>query len=244
MANKSYNFLMNIVSRNNVSLSNLEKSILEKLKTSDFDIAEADINSFAHEFFISNSSITRFSQKLGFNGFTEMKYALSNDEVSYNYISQDRYLSIINDIDKLDDDIVELIHNFHKFNKIVVVGIGSSGLLANEFIYKLGELGLYNTDYAKEPYRIDMLASNLNEDDLMICLSLSGENDNIIKGARVAHANNATIFSISGDLNTRLKELSNYYIKVPNFSTHQYSISKMAPLLIYIDIICEIYSQK
>ncbi|MDO4604553.1 MAG: MurR/RpiR family transcriptional regulator [Helcococcus sp.] len=244
MANKSYNYIMNIVSRNNVSLSNLEKSILEKLKKSDFNIAEADINTFAHEFFISNSSITRFSQKLGFNGFTELKYALSNDDTSFNYIAQERYASIINYIEKLDDDLVELIHNLDKFNKIIVVGIGSSGLLANEFIYKLGELGLYNTDYAKEPYRIDMLTANLKADDLMICLSLSGEHDNIVKGARAARSHNAKILSISGEINTRLKELSDYYIKTPCYSTHQYSISKMAPLLIYIDIICEIYSQR
>lgn len=244
MANKSYNYIMNIVSRNNVSLSNLEKSILEKLKKSDFNIAEADINTFAHEFFISNSSITRFSQKLGFNGFTELKYALSNDDTSFNYIAQERYASIINYIEKLNDDIVELIHNLDKFNKIIVVGIGSSGLLANEFIYKLGELGLYNTDYAKEPYRIDMLTANLKADDLMICLSLSGEHDNIVKGARAARSHNAKILSISGEVNTRLQELSDYYIKTPCYSTHQYSISKMAPLLIYIDIICEIYSQR
>lgn len=243
MTNKSYDFIMNIVSREKIKLSSLESSTLEKLKNSDFNIAEADINNFASTFFISNSTITRFAQKLGFNGYTELKYALHNKNNQLQYITQNRYNSILHKIEPLDNEMVEFIKSFDKFDKIVVIGIGSSGLLANEFIYKMGEMGLYNTDYAKEPYKIDMLAKSLDEKDLMICLSLSGENINIVKGARVAFEQKATILSISGNEEAPLKEFSHHFIKVPNYSTHEYAISKIYPILLYIDIICEIYSK-
>lgn len=244
MSNKSYDFIMNIISKNKITLSNLEKNIIENLKNSDIDISDIDINTFAKEFFISNSTITRFSQKLGFNGFTELKYALHNDESRFKYITQDRYSTFINDIEPLNDEITTFIKNLDKFQKIVIIGIGSSGLVANEFIYKMGELGLYNTDYAKEPYKIDMIAKSLNQNDLMICLSLSGENDNILKAARVAKQVGSVILSISGSENSTLKTYSDYYIKVPNYSIHEYSISKIFPILSIVDIICEIYSKK
>lgn len=244
MSNKSYDFIMNIISKNKITLSNLEKNIIENLKNSDIDISDIDINTFAKEFFISNSTITRFSQKLGFNGFTELKYALHSDESRFKYITQDRYSTFINDIVPLNDEITNFIKNLDKFQKIVIIGIGSSGLVANEFIYKMGELGLYNTDYAKEPYKIDMIAKSLNQNDLMICLSLSGENENILKAARVAKQVGSVILSISGSENSTLKTYSDYYIKVPNYSIHEYSISKIFPILTIVDIICEIYSKK
>lgn len=243
MTNKSYDFIMDIVSREKIKLSSLESSTLEKLKNSNFDIAEADINNFASTFFISNSTITRFAQKLGFNGYTELKYALHNKNNQLRYFTQIRYNSILHKIKPLNQEIVDFIENFNKFEKIVVIGIGSSGLLANEFIYKMGEMGLYNTDYAKEPYKIDMLAKSLDENDLMICLSLSGENINIVRGAKVASEQKATILSISGNENAPLSKYSDYFIKVPNYSTHEYSISKIYPILLYIDIICELYSK-
>lgn len=235
---------MNIVSRENIKLSALESSILNKLQLSDFDLAKADINSFAHEFYTSNSTVTRFSQKLGFNGFTELKYALQNNEDCLTYITQERVSTLAREISCIDPKTSEFIKNFDRFDKIVVIGIGSSGLLANEFIYKMGELGLYNTDYAKEPYKIDMLAQSLNEDDLMICLSLSGENANIIKGAQFAKERGASILSISGSQPSSLESFSDYYLKTPNYSTHGYSISKIFPILLYVDIICEIYASK
>lgn len=244
MSNKSYNFIMNIISENNIKLSALESNILDKLKDSDFNIAESDINRFASEFYISNSTITRFSQKLGYTGFLELKYALHNNENTFNYITQNRYNHIITELEPLSDELVDFIKSFDSFDKIVVIGIGSSGLIANEFIYKMGENGLYNTDYAKEPYKIDMLAKSLNEDDLMICLSLSGENINIIKGARVAYEQGATILSISGNENPTIRKYSHYFIKTPSYSTHEYSISKIFPILVYVDIICEIYANK
>lgn len=235
MSNKSYDFIMNIISKNKITLSNLEKNIIENLKNSDIDISDIDINTFAKEFFISNSTITRFSQKLGFNGFTELKYALHSDESRFKYITQDRYSTFINDIVPLNDEITNFIKNLDKFQKIVIIGIGSSGLVANEFIYKMGELGLYNTDYAKEPYKIDMIAKSLNQNDLMICLSLSGENENILKAARVAKQVGSVILSISGSENSTLKTYSDYYIKVPNYSIHEYSISKIFPILTIVE---------
>lgn len=244
MKNKSYNYIMNIVSKNNIKLSKLEQSIMDRLKDSPIEFIDTDISQVANNFYISNSTITRFSQKLGFDGFLELKYAMSNHDDNYAYITQNRYISILNDLEMLNKEAVELINNLDKFRKIFIVGIGSSGLLANEFLYKLSELGLTNTDYAKEPYKIDMIADSLASDDLLICLSLSGENSNIIKAAKFAQSHGTKILSISGSEKAELEKYSDVYIRTPKYSTHQYSISKMFPILLIIDIICEIYSNR
>lgn len=242
--NKSYIFIKNIISKNSIKLSHLEQEFLDSLGDSDIEIYDSYISELSKEFYVSNSTITRFAKKLGFDGFNELKFALQNIKEPTKYQTQQIYTSLINDIKEFDDDIVELIHNFNKFNRIVIVGIGSSGLIANEMMFKLGEIGLNNLDYAKEPYSINLLSNALRKNDLLICISLSGENTHILEACENAKNNCSTIFSITGNVNSSLMTYSDYTLKTPNYSTYEYSISKMLPILVYIDIICEIYLNK
>ncbi|MFM1524578.1 MULTISPECIES: MurR/RpiR family transcriptional regulator [Helcococcus] len=242
--NKSYNFIKNLISKNSIKLSHLEQEFLDRLGESNIEIFDSYISELSKAFYVSNSTITRFAKKLGFDGFNELKFALQNIQEPEKYQTQKIYTSVINDIKEFDKDIVELIHNLDKFHRIVIVGIGSSGLIANEMMFKLGEIGLNNLDYAKEPYGINILSNNLSENDLLICISLSGENTHILEACENAKNHNATIFSISGNVNSSLKNYSDYLLKTPGYSTYEYSISKMLPILIYIDIICEIYTKR
>lgn len=242
--NKSYIFINNIISKNSIKLSDLEKEILNNLLKSSIEIYDSNISELSKKFYVSNSTITRFAKKLGYDGFNELKFALQNIDDSPIYLTQKIYSNILDEVPELDPKIVKFIQNIDRFNKIVIVGIGSSGLVANEAMYKFGEMGLKNLDSAKEPYSINLLAKGLGENDLFIVLSLSGENRNILEGLEIAKSNNTTVLSITEDKNSTLVQQSDYYLLTPTYSTFEYTISKMFPLLTYIDIICEIYSRK
>lgn len=241
--NKSYIFIKNIISKNSIKLSHLEQEFLDRLGESDTEISESFISDLSKQFYVSNSTITRFAKKLGFDGFNELKFAIQNVKESAKYQTQKIYIDLINEIKEFDDDIIEVIRNLDNFTRIVIVGIGSSGLIANEMMFKLGEIGLNNLDYAKEPYSINLLSNSLSTSDLLICISLSGENTHILEACENAKNKKATIFSITGNISSSLMNYSDYVLKTPNYSTYEYSISKMLPMLIYIDIICEIYSK-
>lgn len=242
--NKSYIFIKNIISKNSIKLSHLEQEFIDRLGESDIEIFDSYISDLSKKFYVSNSTITRFAKKLGYDGFNELKFALQNVKEPVKYQTQKIYTSLINDIKEFDEDVLQLIYNLEKFSRIVIVGIGSSGLISNEMMFKLGEIGLNNLDYAKEPYSINLLSKALDKDDLLICISLSGENTHILEACENAKQKGATIFSITGNINSSLMNYSDYILKTPSYSTYEYSISKMLPILVYIDIICEIYSKK
>lgn len=242
--NKSYVFIKNIISKKSIKLSHLEKEFLFRLGKSDIEIYNSNINELSKFFYVSNSTITRFAKKLGFDGFNELKFTINNLDESPTYLTQKIYTNIINDIKEFSEEQINFIHNLDNFKRIIIIGIGSSGLVANETMYKFGELGLKNLDIAKEPYSINLLSNSLNTDDLLVVLSLSGENRNILEGMNLAKKRNATILSITEDENSTLAKSSDFVLITPSYSKYEYKISKIMPILTIIDIVCEIYSKK
>lgn len=243
MTVSSYEFIMDIISSNDISLSKSEESILNTLKLHSYDITSFDIADFSKTFFVSNATVTRFSQKLGFSGYQELRYAISESKDVSIYKSQDIYLSMINSIEELPERNIKLIKNLNSFSKIAIIGIGSSGLCANEFVYKLRELDLFTSDYAKEPYSINLLTKNLSYNDLLIAISLSGENHTILEGVNNAIDKGSPVFSITRNCDSSLGKISDYIMPTPAYPHHSYEISRMAPILITMDIICELYQK-
>lgn len=242
MTNKSYDFIMDLISKNNYKLSKTDMIILNLMKEKDIDISSMNIAEFSNTFYVSNATATRFSKKLGYDGFHELKYALNNQALDYTYKSQKVYKQIIDSIEVFDQEAVSFIKKMDNFDKILIIGIGSSGLVANEFSYKLNEFNLSNVNYATEPYRIDLLCQNLSDKDLLIAISNSGEHSNILKAIGQAKVKKAKILAISGVRSSSLVKNSDIAIISPSYSSHLLTISKTISQLLIVDIICEIFN--
>ena len=65
--------LIELVNENYGIFSDTEKSICSFLLDNQQDLSVMNINEFAQKSLSSKSSVIRFSQKLGFTGFSEMK---------------------------------------------------------------------------------------------------------------------------------------------------------------------------
>ena len=241
MTNTTYNFIMDIISSKSIKLSKSERVIVDKIKDMDLDLAKLHIGEFANLLELSNSTITRFAQKLGFDGYSELKFKISQKLQSPKSLSQEIYKNFIDSCKAFDDRTIDFIKSLASFGKIAVIGIGSSGLCANEFVYKFGEIGLDNTDYAKEPYSINLLSKGLSEDDLLIAISLSGENHNLLEGVDNAKANRAKILAITGDGESTLAKEASLAIILPPYPKYSYNISKIFPVTFMLDMICEAY---
>lgn len=239
MANKSYEFISKLIQEKQIKISNLEASFLDNLKVSTLEIYDLHISQLASMFYMSNASISRFSQKLGFSGYQELKYAIQSSDSSFKSITKNRYFDLLKLSPDLDEKTKLFLNNIEKYNKILIVGLESNGLVALEFKIKLERIGLKNIDYAIEPMKIDMLSSSLSSNDLMIVLALDGNNQSILRFSEHCYLNSVDILSISESKDSRLKKYSKIYLTTPYQREYLYNISKMIPLLLYIDLICE-----
>ena len=186
--------------------------------------------------YTSPSTVVRLSRKLGFTGYKELQQALlyelavadkSRNIVSEGVMSTDSTQDIIDKItarnastlaltrDGLDpaaiDRTVELIHTAPR---ISLYGIGASLMVAHDLQLKLLRLDI-PADLIDDLHSQLVYAKNERPGDLAIVISYSGMTEDILRCARAAKANGATIVSITrGSFSSPLVKMSDVVLGV------------------------------
>ena len=182
----------------------------------------------------SQSAIIRFIKKIGYKGYIDFKIdvaksleenneflldeVISKDESIVNIISKSKnnVLSTVGKTYALIDDqrIKTAVEDINKANNIYLAGVGSSGLICEDFSYKLQRSG------KKVFYQVDAhtnlaLVSNICKDDLLIAISYSGLTKEILIASEYAKNIGAKVISISKALNSALANNTDELLLIP-----------------------------
>lgn len=203
-----------------------DKKILTYLEEHISSIPNSTISYIAKRLYVSPNAIVRFAKKIGYSGFSEMKYAINlqleadNKTVTTESRDYNQFgIKIMKDINKTLDInregyFEEFIKNIIAENKIVFIALGMSNYVARSFIYRLQVLNkvcLLSNDRDNAL----TLAKNLENDFLVIFISLSGDTDVVIECANYFRTKKAKILSITGVSNNYLQEVSDVALYVP-----------------------------
>ncbi|WP_105615203.1 MurR/RpiR family transcriptional regulator [Vallitalea okinawensis] len=208
------------------NMYNVEKKIADFILENKGLVSSMTIAHIAKELKIAESSIVRFSQTLGYSGFTALKLSLVRH-------SDNSSSSIYEDID-LDDDMVtvtkkvfngnisvlqdslnmidfekikEAIDAIDNAKKIIFYGVGSSSTIANDFYYRFMRIGL-PAQAITDPHISYLSASLLDEDCVAIAISHTGRTKEIIDNMKMAKSKNATTISVTSFLKSPLNDCS------------------------------------
>ena len=168
----------------------------------------------------SQSSVVKFSQKLGYGGYQQLKLAVNKAKalewhapggVIHGTIdTSDSYVTILqkligskllsmretlaaNNEHTIDSAVDALVNG----RKVQLAGVGASSLVAKDFSYKLLKLG--RTVLIESDSHIQISnASALNEADVLLALSHSGRSLETLRIAEVAKQRGATVISMTG----------------------------------------------
>ena len=177
---------------------------------------------------VSQSSIIKFSQKLGYKGYLEVKLAmveavnakvvdtdwLGNISLKDNFeqLSQKLLASknnVLSETSSLNNvrNIDEAVKAIMAANRILVSGIGASGLVATDLSYKLQKVGkAANAEpngHIQIPY-----CSTFGKKDLLFCISESGNTSEVVEAATVAKKNGAVVISLSSFGSNKLNNVA------------------------------------
>ena len=182
----------------------------------------------------SQSAIIRFIKKIGYKGYIDFKIDVAksleenNEFLLYEVISKDE--SIVNIISKSKSNVLSTVEktyalidnqriktaveDINKANNIYLAGVGSSGLICEDFSYKLQRSG------KKVFYQVDAhtnlaLVSNICKDDLLIAISYSGLTKEILIASEYAKNIGAKVISISKALNSALANNTDELLLIP-----------------------------
>ncbi|AMN55165.1 MurR/RpiR family transcriptional regulator [Roseibium algicola] len=180
-------------------------------------ISDMTIAELAKACGVSTPTVVRFCRTLGCDGFREFKLRLAqNLAVSLQYISApstteqvasetaiDRVLGALYATanvmrQQVDPAVIErAVEKIAKCRQLLTAGIGGgSTMVAGEAASRFFRLGIPSVAL-HDSYLLQMRAATLGPDDVLLCVSASGEADELVSAAEIAGGYGATTIAIA-----------------------------------------------
>ncbi|MEI5993449.1 MurR/RpiR family transcriptional regulator [Candidatus Enterococcus mansonii] len=197
------------------SLNDLEMLVYQYILEHMDSVPKLTIRQFSTNCHVSTSTILRFCSKMGFDGFSELKYALKKEKKQQAFeqfydatIHVDSFLKRLNQqtyFETLKPAITMICSARH----IVFSGIGTSGILGTYGSRYFANMGInaYSIDDPFTP-----IPQRGFENTLAIILSVSGETQEVIKQITELKRSGAKILSITNDEHSTIARLADYNI--------------------------------
>lgn len=191
--------------KNYENLTISEKKVLKYLIDNIKDIPYLNINELVAKTFVSKTVIINLSQKLGFSGFKELKFQISNAILTENKTDRKSTLSYKTQLEKNinksftlinEDQISDCAKLLRHSRNIFIVARGTSkavGYYLEHLLFSLGLHCFFINDYNLS----DSFTRLVNKEDTVIFISLSGGTKKILETARIVQLKEANIISMT-----------------------------------------------
>lgn len=212
-------------------LTSIEKRIAEYILKDPEAIKNLNTYQVAKNCKASQASIVRFAKKLGFKGFPDFKLSLSQDignrkaESHINIIHEEikpedsfeivgkkvahANITAVNNTYEITDfkELENAVKAIAQADKIMVVGVGFSGIVAKDFYYKLLELGKHAIMENDTHTQLSCLSS-MGKNDLLFVISHSGKTVQMYDIAKVAKDRGIKIISMTSIVPNPISDLA------------------------------------
>ncbi len=200
-----------------------EKLLAEYILLNYEHVPKLSLVQLAEEADIHPSAVVRFCDDVGCEGFHALHTALAEidsvaasvffeqvDGFDLEHITK----SVFDDVKRMLDetlsslDMAEMqraVDAILAADEIVVIGMGTSGSTAQEFVYRLQWIGVSCKQHV-DPHRQLMAASLLGENDLLVAISHSGRTRNVVNAIKVAKERGAKTLCITDFRHSPLTE--------------------------------------
>lgn len=218
------------------TMSKAEKKISDFILANVSDCLTMTAIDIANGSEVSSASVIRYVQKLGFDGLEGFKLALAtvnSQDNDWNVVD-----SIITKSDSLKvlcakmENIVEgavkdlfyqldykrlekAIHTLKNARRIYILGIGSSLLPAYDLFHKLKRAD-FNASFYQDMNMVAEFFNYIDERDLVIAFSYSGQSREILYPCRIAKEKKAKIITVTRNVESPLNKLADIPLMVPN----------------------------
>ncbi|MUJ37892.1 SIS domain-containing protein [Aliivibrio fischeri] len=230
---------MNILEKIQNQRSNLSSNgikILDFILDDPASISSYSSQALAVKVGVSQSSIVKLTQRLGFKGFTAFKLAIIEDlgrkqailepeRPIHNKINsddssltiaqklvQEKTHALIATTNAINFSEFELITTLlNQAQRIQIVGIGGSALTAKDLAFKLLKIGM--TALTEQDSHVQIATANtLTKQDVQIVISYSGSRKEILMAAQTAMDKGATVIALTSTKKSPLRKLANFCI--------------------------------
>lgn len=197
-------------------LTNSEQKVFTYIYANQQKVMKMKISDLAKETFTSKTVIINLAQKLGFDGFSDLKYFLksSMNLEEDNKVLEDLQYNLKQNIEKtfvvIEPELYRKItKEIINAKTIYVFARGTSksaGYYLNHLLLTLGIKCIFVKDYNL----LTLVGNTLEPDELVILISLSGNTQKILEVANIAKVKGCRTIGITSFGTNELSKISDY----------------------------------
>ena len=244
-------------------LTSIEKKIAEYILEDPERIKNLNTYEIAKNCNTSQASIVRFSKKLGFSGFPDFKLSLSQDignrkaeshvnimheelkstdsfEIIGKKVATENIRAVNNTYEITDfNELEKAVQAINNARKIMLVGVGFSGIVARDFYFKLMELGKVASFENDSHMQLSYL-STMNENDILFVISHSGKTLELFNLAKVAKNKGIKIITLTSVASNPIRELGDIKLSTVEMKS-DFRATALSPRISQLTVIDMIY---
>jgi RpiR family carbohydrate utilization transcriptional regulator len=221
------------------------------------EVIHLSITEMAEKAGVSEATVVRFSQDLGFKGYQDFKIHLSlalvrplksldvqiesgdSPKTVMEKVCQTIIQTIYDTLEVIDEDaLARAIEVLAKARRIQLFGCGRSGIMAKDAENRFLKLGLWARAFS-DSHNAAQACSTLGREDAIVIISYSGTTKEVLKVAEIARSNGVTIIAITRYAKTPLSRLAdiNLWTSSPESHFRSDGVSSRFAQLCIIDAI-------
>lgn len=245
------------------NLSAREKKVAKYILEKPEKAKELNTYETAEKTKTSQATVVRFAKRIGFKGFPDFKLALSQDlgnrkaESHVNIIHEDikkddsfeiigrkianaNTLAINNTCEVTDFlELEKAVKLIGKADKIMIAGVGFSGVVARDFCYKLLELGKHAIVETDTHMQLSYLTT-MTEKDVLFVISHSGTTIEMYNIAKIAKKKNIKIIAMTSIAPNPIRELADIKLNTVEMKNN-FRSTALTPRISQLTIVDMIY---
>lgn len=199
------------------TLAQNDRKLADFLLNNPEQVSHLSSQKLAQQTGVSQSAVVKFAQKLGYKGFPALKQALSEIVMApeqavtlHNQILSTDSLKIVGekllaektaalratlDINN-EQRLTEALEMLRSARRVILTGLGASGLVAKDLAYKLLNIGVMAVSEADMHAQLAVV-QGLDARDLLLAISFSGERREINLAAEEAQRCGAKVLALT-----------------------------------------------
>lgn len=233
-------------------LNETDDTILIYIKEHMKEISFMTIQKMSQDLFVAPNTVMRFSKKLGYSGFSELKFAIQNEYHPVNSVTLGRQLmdmlpgNIVKTLDIIDMTQVEAVAKaIHQSRCCILAGVGDSNYFC-ELLGKNLRCVDCSVQYFIQIHDMVYAVEHGSPEDIVLIISARGQNQRLLDLAQKAKAKGMQTISITHMKENPLAELATYqlYFWGEHRTVQGYNVTDRIGLMVLIRLISEIFWKK
>ncbi|EAE8347317.1 MurR/RpiR family transcriptional regulator [Listeria monocytogenes] len=201
------------------SLSKSEQKVAQLILSNPDEVENLSINDLALMASVGESTIVRFSRKIGLTGFQDLKIALVKYQTSQKQNITDesnetKDLIYRQFVDGLQDTkgfieqekLEQAAKMIHKAEHIYILSVGASAFVAMQLSNRLKRLGKF-VEFVPDGHLQSIYVTMVKKTDIVIGISKSGNTKEVIQNIELASQSGAPVVTLSNFINSKISQM-------------------------------------